>query len=253
MRVHLFIATLVIFSMVPSLIGGTFEFVHDASATPSPTPQENSGKRNERPAPSPRKEEVPIKEDGSRFKYVFSQPDFIYSRMIIEHDASGKGTFSFDKKGNAETVVEDIEVSKKVLNRLNFNFDALKFLESDESYQHRRDFSHLGNVEITYSRDGKYRTVNFNWTENPHARALMDDYRRLSQQFTWVFELRLARDTQPLETPKMMATLDSLITRNEIADPDQLLSFLEELSNDERLPLIARNRARSIIQAIRKK
>ena len=253
MRVHLFIATLLSFSMVPSLIGGTFDFTDGVSATPSPTPQQPAGKRNERPSPTPGKEVIQTREDGSRFKYVFSQPDFIYSRMVIEHDSSGKGTFSFDKKGNAETVVEDIEVSKTVLNRLNFNFDALKFLESDESYQHRRDFSHLGRVEITYSRDGKSRTVDFNWTENPHARSLMDDYRRLSQQFTWVFEFRLARDTQPLETPKLMEALGSLITRNEVADSEQLIPFLDEISNDQRIPLIARNRAKSIIQSIRKK
>jgi len=240
--------------MVPSLIGGTFEFGDNVSATPSPTPQQRPGvKKNERPATTAVKEESPTTEDGLRFRYEFSQSDFIYSRMIIEHDSSGRGTFSFDKKGISDTVVEEIEISRIVLGRLNNAFDTLKFLESNENYQHHRDFSHLGNIEITYRKDERSRTARFNWTENIHARSLMDEYRRLSQQFTWIFEVRLARDNQPLETPKMMEALESLLRRNEIADPKQMIPFLDELSLDERLPLIARNRATSILQDLRKR
>ena len=49
-----------------------------------------------------------------------------------------------------------------------------------------------------------------------------------------------------------MAALEGLLKRNEISDPLQLLPFLRELADDERLPLIALNHATRIIQQIEK-
>lgn len=238
--------------MVSSVIGGTFDFYNRRDASPTPTPQQtNSGKRNERPAPkSVVVEENSDKKKGLQFRYVFSQPDFVYTRVVIEHDSTGLGRLSFDKKGSEDTIVEEIVISEPVLRRLRMAFDALRFLESEESYQHRRDYSHLGTVEISLDDGAKTRTVSFNWTENIHAKGIMDDYRRLSQQFIWVFDIKLSRDNQPLDSPDLMKALENLIRRNEIADPAQLLPFLEELLRDERLPLIARNRASAIVKTI---
>jgi hypothetical protein len=67
-----------------------------------------------------------------------------------------------------------------------------------------------------------------------------------------MFDFNLARTNQPLETPKLVDSLDSLINRNEISDPHQLLPFLTAISNDERVPLIGRNRAAKIVQKIEK-
>lgn len=255
MRVLYFTATLLFFSLVPSAIGGISVFGQNPEPAPSSTPQQSSGgKRNVRPTTG---EEVladkPAQNDGLEFRYVFTQPNFVYSRMVVEHDSSGRGRFSFDKTNNAETIAEVVQISPNVVDRIRAAYAALNFLESDEDYQHRRDYSHLGNVDITLSDGGRSRTARFNWTENPHARALMDDYRRLTQQFTWILDIGLARENQPLDSPNLMASLENLLRRNEIADPQQLLPFLEELAEDERLPLIARNRARSIIASIRKK
>jgi uncharacterized protein (UPF0147 family) len=50
-----------------------------------------------------------------------------------------------------------------------------------------------------------------------------------------------------------MDRLDSLLKRDEISDPSQMLPLLKELSNDERIPLIARNKAARIIKEIEKK
>jgi hypothetical protein len=47
-----------------------------------------------------------------------------------------------------------------------------------------------------------------------------------------------------------MDLMDSYFKRNEISDPPHLLPLLKELSTDERLPLMARNRALKIAAAI---
>jgi uncharacterized protein (UPF0147 family) len=46
--------------------------------------------------------------------------------------------------------------------------------------------------------------------------------------------------------------LDSLVRRNEISDAGQMVPFLQKLSEDERVPLIARNHAAKIIKTIEK-
>ncbi len=49
-----------------------------------------------------------------------------------------------------------------------------------------------------------------------------------------------------------MDGMDSLIRQNEISDPPHLIPFLTELSNDERLPLMARNHAAKLVKQIEK-
>jgi len=254
MRVLFLPATLVFFSLIPSVISGISAFDVAVVPSPSPTPQTSGGKRNERPTgeAKPVEPERP-QPDARRFKYIFSQPHFVYRRMEIEHDSTGKGRFSFDKMNSSETITEDIVVSQRVMDSIQDAVVALDFLGSDEDYQHKRDYSHLGTVEISVSEGVLTRTATFSWTENIHARSLMENYRRLAQQYIWVFDIKVSRDNQPLDSPKLMGALENLLRRNDIADPVQILPLLDELSVDERLPLIARNQARSISQSIRAK
>jgi hypothetical protein len=64
--------------------------------------------------------------------------------------------------------------------------------------------------------------------------------------------VKLARDLQPLETPRMIERIETMVKQNWVSDPAQLLPFLIELSNDERIPLIGRNRAAKIAKEIDK-
>ena len=69
----------------------------------------------------------------------------------------------------------------------------------------------------------------------------------------WIFDVSIGRQNQPLNLPKLMEALESLINRNGISDPQQLLPLLKDLSGDERVPLIARNHALRLIKKIEKK
>jgi len=81
---------------------------------------------------------------------------------------------------------------------------------------------------------------------------LMDEYKRIGYEYTWRFEIGIARQNQPLQTPGLMDQLASYINRGEISDPSHLVPFLTELSNDERLPLIARNHAGKLVRQLQK-
>jgi hypothetical protein len=129
---------------------------------------------------------------------------------------------------------------------------SLAFLDSTETYQTVRDYSHMGNVTFTYRKDGRERTVKYNWTDNKDAKILMDEYRKIATQYVWQFDMEIARENQPLNAPSLMDELDSYLRRNEISDPPQMLPLLKTLSNDERIPLIARNHAMRLAEKIDK-
>ena len=209
-------------------------------------------KRNERPVSNGSDSagteyERVSKKQNLPYYYEFVQPDFTVGKIVIEHDETGAGSISFIKRSSKEEFSDPLSVSKAALDRINAAYATLDFLNSRENYQFEKDYSHLGTVTLRLRKSGQERLAAFNWTENKAARTLSDEYRKLGNQFIWMFDITVARENQPLDAPKLMESLDSMIKRNEISDPIQLLPFLRELADDERIPLMARNRAGKII------
>lgn len=195
---------------------------------------------------------IPVQSSTTTYRYEFAQPDFVISKTVIEHNEAGKGSISFLKRGEDEMMSDPIIVSPAALERINNAYTALNFLDSRDEYQYEKDYSHLGNSTFTFRKAGKERTVKFNYTQNKDAKVLADEYRKIGQQFIWVFDITVARENQPLEAPKLLDSLDSLIRRNEISDPTQMKDILKSLSDDERIPLIARNHATRLVKRIEK-
>lgn len=230
----------------------------EESVNPAPTP--TPGKKNGRPnSDNDSQKIVDVKNqnetvsDNFPYKYEFSQPNFVVSRVTIKHDENGKGTITFEKKNAEEPITDPIQLSAVSIEKINNLLQTLNFIDSTEDYQSpTRDYGHLGNYAITINKDGKERTAKYNWSENLTARDLASEYRKIGEQAVWLFDMSVARENQPLEAPGLMDRLDSLLKRNEISDPPQLLPVLKEFSNDERIPLMARNHATRIIKEIEK-
>ena len=211
-------------------------------------PKKTNGAAKSNSRPNAPKDATPV------YFYTFVQPNFTVSKIFIEHDENGAGKISFLKNNFADLITDPIQLSPQVLERVKAIFTTLQFLESKEIYQSaERSYAHLGTMSFAIKKDGRERNVEFNWTENKDAKLLADEYRRIGQQAVWVFDMTVARQNQPLETPGLMDALDSLMRRNELSDAAQMLPFLKELSADERLPLIARNHASRIVKEIEKK
>jgi len=213
---------------------------------------ESDTKTNNRNS-SPNSRPVSANEVKPVYFYEFSQPNFVISQIFIEHDENGKGKITFLKKDFSEAVSDPIQLSPTALERIKAVWQVLNFLDSTENYQYEKDYSHLGNMKFTLRKDGRERTAKFNYTVNKDAKILADEYRKIGQQYVWVFDINVARENQPLEAPRLLDALDSLVKRDEISDAPQMIPFLRELSNDERLPLIARNHATRLIKMIEKK
>jgi hypothetical protein len=219
-------------------------------AEPAKTPLP---KKNGRPETTGAvKENAPRTENAPNYFYEFSQPAFTIAKISIEHDDRGKGKISFVKSISSEEISDPIEVSTAALEKINGILTALNFFESSENYQYEKDYSHLGNIRIKIRKNGRERETKFNWTQNPEARALADEYRKIANQYIWIFDMKLSRENQPLESPRLMDMLDAYYKRREISDPAQLVPFLKELADDERIPLIARNHASRMVKTIEK-
>lgn len=234
-----------------------------AVVTPAPAPSSSP----EEPVvakPEPKKNERPATGTGAKpdaiaqaagepsYFYQFIQPNFEISKIVIEHDESGKGTITFTKRMFDQTETDPLQVSSAALDRINAIYTALNFMESTENYQYEKDYSHLGTMTFRLKRGTTKKTVVFNYTTNKDARALADEYRKLGNQFIWIFDITVARQNQPLESPRLLDALDALMRRNEISDPVQMIPLLNDLANDERIPLIARNHAGKLVARIEK-
>ncbi|NNE99029.1 MAG: hypothetical protein HKN25_08425 [Pyrinomonadaceae bacterium] len=211
-------------------------------------------KKNARPGDTdkPKKETPPIesKKKPPVYFYEFEKPEFLIARIRIEHDENGLGKIAFQKKDFENDIVEPLNLSSATIKKLKTNWGELNFLDSEEDYQSKREYPHLGTMRISMKKEKRARTAEFNWTDNPAARALVDEYRKIANKFVWMFDINTARQNQPLESPKIMRRLDTFLSRNAISDPEQMLPFLKELSDDERIPLISRNHASRIAKKI---
>lgn len=219
--------------------------------------QESSGiKHNTRPeAAVPAATPAPLKKienDSARFSYEFTQPEFYVRHIVIEHDANGRGVIKFQRLHDEMMYEEPVELSPAASVRISGLWQALRFLDSDENYQSERQFAHLGTMRLKMERDSRKRTAEFNWTNNKDAFALANEYRRVADQAILVFDISVARESQPLNGPKLMEEFELQLKRNGLSDPQQLVPLLKDISTDEHLPLIARNHALRLIKKIEK-
>jgi hypothetical protein len=187
-----------------------------------------------------------------KYSYEFSQPKFYVKHIVLEHDANGRGTVTFERLNEDTPVVEPIALSTEALARIKAAWQALHFLESDTDYQASKQFPHLGTMKIGVQRGEQKRVVEFNWTNNSNASTLVNEYRKAADQAILVFDISIARENQPLNAPKLMEAMESMLKRDMLSEPRQLLTLLQDLSTDEHVPLIARNHALRLIKKIEK-
>lgn len=188
---------------------------------------------------------------SAQYSYEFTQPNFLVNHVFIEHDEDGVGKITFERKNN-DPIIDPLDLSPATVARLKLLWQALHFLDSDTGYQTERQYPHLGTMRLHMEQDGRQRVAEFNWTSDRGAFALVTEYKRIANQAMFVFDITLACENQPLEAPKLMDQFDGFVRRGELADPEQLVPLLRELTTDERIPLMARNHATRILKKIEK-
>jgi hypothetical protein len=229
----------------------------EVSATPAPTKANNRGAKPEpsgTPASKGTAATLPdaAKSAAVRYSYEFKQPEFNVSRILIEHDAAGRGQISFVRKDSAELFTDPLEISPAALARITAAWDALKFLDSNANYQDEKQFPHLGTMTLRMRQGTRERTAEFNWTHDEQVNALVKEYRGIGEQQLFIFDVTLARQYQPSDTIKIFKRLEILLDRKELSDIAQLVPLLRDLTTDERIPLMARNHVTRLLKKIEK-
>ena len=215
---------------------------------------QSSAKHNSRPQQGGDASSISAttKTDPVKYTYEFSQSKFYVKHIVIEHDQNGRGTVTFERLNEDTPISEPIELSTDALARINASWQALQFLDTDTNYQSNKQFPHLGTMRIGMQRGERKRVAEFNWTNNSDASKLITEYRKAADQAILVFDISIARENQPLNAPKLMELFESLLKRDGLSDPRQLLKLLQDMSTDEHIPLIARNHALRLIKQIEK-
>ena len=250
------------------LSGAAFDTRAQRKATPRPaaSPQESQPKKTSsrpedesKPSATPQTSAKPDAKstekadpNAAHYTYEFSQPDFFVYFVHIEHDDKGKGTIRFERRSDTEQITDPVQLSPAALERIRARFDALKFLDSTDNYQGERTYPSQGKTKLTLKQGGRERTTEFNYSQNAEAQGLADEYRRVSEQALFVFDVSVALENQPLEMPKLINRLESLIDRKYLSDTQQLLPLIRELSEDERVPLVGRNQAARLLKKLDK-
>jgi hypothetical protein len=189
--------------------------------------------------------------EGTNYRYVFENDRFTTPRVEVEFNQQGTGKFRFVRK-DGQDIENDLQVTEFLAGQVQSIFNELRFLESKEDYQYKKDFSHLGQIKISLMQGGRERTASFNYTDNPALNRLVDIFRNIATQETRVFELETVRSTDPLSTPAQLRLLDNDLRSKRIAEPQRLLPILQEIKMDGSVPLIARNHSERLISFIKK-
>jgi hypothetical protein len=187
----------------------------------------------------------------TRFHYLFENEKFTTPRLELMFGADGKGEFRFKKK-DSEEIANKLQVTTTVLGQISALLAELNYLASNENYQHKKDFSHLGTIMIDITQGGKQRKVQFNYTDNPAMNKLANIFRNIATQETRVFEIETVRQSDPISTPAQLRYLDSELRSKSIADPERFVALLQDIKLDEGVPLIARNHAERLLKEIKK-
>ncbi len=219
----------------------------EATRTPAPAAAEGSGA-----AGTKADTQADASATAARYSYEFRQPDFSVRRIVIEHDAEGRGHVSFVRKDSEELFTDPLQIPPAALARILAAWEALKFLDSETSYQSERQFPHLGAMTLGMKRGTRERKAEFNWTNDEQAAALVKEYRGIGEQQLFIFDVTLARQYQPSDTVKIFKRLESLLSRGELSDTAPLIPILRDLATDERIPLMARNHATRLLKKIEK-
>jgi hypothetical protein len=187
-----------------------------------------------------------------KFGYKFENPRFYIPLIEVDLDAKGEGEVRF-KRGESDDVIDlKLKLLPETLARIQEIYANTRFLETEENYQDKKDHSNIGWVTLTVSAGERQRSARFNYTPNLEIKEVAEIFRALANQQMDLFDIETALQYQPLDVPGKLEVLENDLRLERIAEPPQVLQALRDFAKNDSAPLIARNHAKRIIEAIEK-
>jgi len=184
------------------------------------------------------------------FSYKFEGPRFYLRIIEIDLTSNGTGDLRFTRGESDEVLDSKVNLQVGTIARIRQLFELSDFLGSETPIQDKKDMSHLGWITIGAKEGPKERKVRYNFTTNPHIKELQDIFLGIAWQEIALFDIDNAERYQPLDLPKKLEILENDLKLERIAEPTRVIAPLKEIASDVSQPLIARNQAKRIVDAI---
>jgi hypothetical protein len=186
------------------------------------------------------------------FAYKFENSRFYIPVIEVDLGPDGTGEVRF-KRGESDEVIDlKLRVAPQTMARIRQLVASTDFIASEEDYQSKKDFSHMGWMTLAARLGGRERTARFNYTHNIEIKELSEIFHGLATQEIHLFDIENARQYQPLDLPKQIEVLENSLRLGRLTEPERVLGTLEDVAGDNTLLLIARNHAGRIIKEIKK-
>lgn len=187
------------------------------------------------------------------FSYQFDGPRFYVPLMEIDLAPDGTGELRFRRGESDEILKIELKLLPATIERIRELYGETNFLNSNEEYQNKKDFSHLGWTTLSAKEGERERKARFNYTTNLQIDELARIFRGIATQEMFLFDITTMAQYQPLDLPRQLEALESSLRLEQIAEPERILAAMRELNSNDALPLIARNKASRIISDLEKK
>ncbi|HVG19137.1 MAG TPA: hypothetical protein VNI02_08790 [Blastocatellia bacterium] len=190
--------------------------------------------------------------DGARFGYRFENARFYIPLIEVDVASNGSGELRFKRGESDEVIDRKLKLLPATVARMRELYERTRFLTSDDDYQDKKDFSHLGWKSLYMRQGGRERKVRFNYTPNLEIRELTEIFLAVATQEMHLFDIETSQQYQPLDLPRLLDALENDLKAQRVAEPEQMLPALKEIAGNDTQPLIARNHATRIADGIKK-
>ncbi|MGA2879076.1 MAG: hypothetical protein ABSG13_09015 [Bryobacteraceae bacterium] len=112
--------------------------------------------------------------------------------------------------------------------------------------------ANLGLKTFRFEDDAEHHEVQFNYSEDLNAQALLDRFERITETEQHFANLDRTAHFEKLGVNDVLLQLQATWERNRLIDPQQFLPLLDRIAKNESYLHISRERAAAIADAIRK-
>ncbi|MGD0361007.1 MAG: hypothetical protein ABSC93_09070 [Bryobacteraceae bacterium] len=179
--------------------------------------------------------------DVPRLYFSKSFPGSSPAYVAINVDKTGAGDYREDEKDDNPV---RFQLNRQEVAAL---FDlAAKLGDFDHPLESSVKVAFMGAKTFRYVDGGKKNEVKFNFSEDPSAQALADDFERISESEQLLTTLEVSAKYDHLGVMKSVLLLQSAYDRKRLVDPAQFLPLLDRIAKNETYMHQARMRAASL-------
>ena len=189
---------------------------------------------------------------GASYSYRFENTRFYIPLIEVDLDWMGSGELRFKRGESDEIIDRKLKLLPATIARIRELYNRTRFLTSNEDYQEKKDFSHLGWTSLSMRQGERERRVRFNYTTYLDIKELADIFLAVATQEMHLFDIETSQQYQPLDLPRLLDVLENDLRGQRVAEPEQMLAALNEIAGNDTQALIARNHASRIADNIKK-